>query len=68
MPGTASPPFADEERWAAVLGDAVDGLESFQVPIPNQAVEDILQQIKFVRRELLKRVPKEIDHGQTVGE
>ena len=61
-------PLHEDEVLAAILGDAVDGLESFQVPTPHPGIEDILQQIKYVRRELIERIPEEIKHGQEVGE
>ena len=45
----------DEERYAVLLGDAIDGLESFQPLHPHQGIEDIVSTIRLVRTRLLAR-------------
>ena len=57
MPGPGIP-LTDDERFAALLGDVIDGLEAFQVPTPHQGIEDILGTIRFVRDRLAARGPK----------
>jgi hypothetical protein len=56
-PGIA---LLDEERWAAILGDAVDHLETLQAPSPNHAIEAVIASIKFVRRQLAARAAEEL--------
>ena len=51
-PGTA---LSEDERLAALLGDAVDGLEAFQTPHPHPGLEDVVGTIRFVRDSLAKR-------------
>jgi hypothetical protein len=45
----------EEERWAALLGDAVDALESVQTLISNNTLEDAIGSVRFVRSEILRR-------------
>jgi hypothetical protein len=51
-PGAA---LLEEERWAALLGDTVDQLESLQMLVAHQALEDTLGTLRFVRAEILRR-------------
>ena len=51
-PGVA---LLDEERHAALLGDAIDALEAFQAPTPHPGIEDIIGTLRFVRACLLKQ-------------
>ena len=44
----------EEEHLSVLLGDAIDGLESLQVPTPHQAIEDILSDVRFVRDRLMR--------------
>ena len=58
------PELAEDEILSAILGDAVDGLESLQATGPVPGIEDIAGAIRFVRYRIIKRIPAEIDHGQ----
>lgn len=58
-PGTA---ITDDERLAAVLRDAVDGLENLQVAHPQLRLEDVIHQIRFVRGQLIRRLPEELGY------
>jgi hypothetical protein len=49
-----------EERWAALIGNAIDGLESFQAPLPCPSIETVLDTLRFVRAGLLKQVASKI--------
>lgn len=49
-----------EEKLAALLGDAIDGLEAFQAPTPHQGIEDILGTLRFVRDRLLKQAATKV--------
>lgn len=49
------PELLDEERYAAMLGEAIDGLEAFQVPTPHPGIEDIIGTLRFVRDRLSKQ-------------
>ena len=50
-----SPELLDEERWAGLLGDAIDGLESFQVPTPHAGIEDVIGTVRYVRDCIAKQ-------------
>jgi hypothetical protein len=52
-PGVA---LSDDERFAALLGDAVNALEAFQTPQPHPALEDVIGTLRFVRDSLEKRL------------
>ena len=43
------PELAEDEILSAILGDAVDGLESLQATGPVPGIEDIAGAIRFVR-------------------
>ena len=51
-PGAA---LTDDERLAALLGDQIDFLESFQTPHPHQGIEDVLGALRFIRDTLACR-------------
>lgn len=63
-PGIA---ITDDERLVALLRDAVDALESLHAPNPSQALEDVIHQIRFVRKQLLKRLPEELGYGEKMA-
>ena len=48
-------PLLEEERWAAMLGDEIDRLESLQMLVMHQALEDALGTLRFLRSEILRR-------------
>ena len=55
-PGVA---LLEEERHAALIGDAIDGLESFQTPHPHPGLEGIISTLRFVRDRLVKQAAEE---------
>ena len=63
-----SPALTDDERLAAILSEAEDKLVLLQIPTAQPDVVEILDAIRYVRGQLLKRLPAEVDHGQEVGE
>ena len=60
----------DDERHAALLGQVYDSLVLLQISHPDLAegVRSLADMIRYVRAQLLKRVPEGVDHGQAVGE
>jgi hypothetical protein len=64
------PELLDEERYAALLGKAIEGLESFQGPTPSrpshdflgrpQGIKDIIGALRFVRDRLLKQAEEQL--------
>jgi hypothetical protein len=53
--GRPGEPLLEEERWAAMLGDEIDRLESLQMLVMHQALEDALGTLRFLRSEILRR-------------
>ena len=49
------PELLDEERYAGLLGDAIDALEAFQVPTPHAGLEGVIGTVRFVRDNLVKQ-------------
>jgi hypothetical protein len=66
MPGT-NYPILDAERLAALIGDAVDGLESFQAMHPFPGIEEVADTLRFVRRELLSQLPEALGYESEVA-
>ncbi len=62
------PELTDDERFAAVLGDALYELEHVRHDDPTGIVLKVIGQVGFVRAGLIKRIPAGVDHGQEVGE
>ena len=48
-------PFHQDEPLAALLGDQINALESFQVPHPYPGIEDVIASLRFIRGVLAKR-------------
>ena len=49
------PELLDEERWAALLGDAISRLEQYQAPQPNNGIEAAIETLRFVRAQIRRR-------------
>ena len=55
MTSQATRPTPRGEASPALLGDAIDALEAFQVPTPHAGLEDVIGTLRFVRDSLVRQ-------------